>query len=134
MVSTCPKCGRPGSRYLRREGERVYVYFSHYDPETGKRRKCYVGPYGGYKYVENQHTLGLSNLEDTDYYSIATKSLKKYIEKMLKEGEKDPQRLNELYDKLLKLDTRIMMILLELEKRLKGQQSKPSTPRKTPGK
>ncbi|MEM2288694.1 MAG: hypothetical protein QW503_06375 [Sulfolobales archaeon] len=117
MVSTCPKCGNPGTRYLRKEGERVYVYFSHYDPATKLRRKCYIGPLHEYEYVEKHHDLGLSNLENTNYYEVAVTALGKYVSKMLKEGEKDPKALEELYKNLLELRARITLTLLELEKK-----------------
>ncbi|MEM2288922.1 MAG: hypothetical protein QW503_07560 [Sulfolobales archaeon] len=129
MVSTCPRCGNPGTRYLRKEGERVYVYFSHYDPATRKRKKCYIGPLE-YKYVEMQHNLGLAGLEDTDYYEVSVTALDKYVSKMMKEGEKDPKLLEELYAKLWKLDTKISITLLELERIMKKQGIKPKPSRK----
>ncbi|MEM4592527.1 MAG: hypothetical protein QW196_03930 [Sulfolobales archaeon] len=100
MVSTCPKCGLPGYRYLRKEGERVYVYFSHYDPATRKRRKCYVGPIDSYEYVEKQHELGLAGLETTDYYEVAVEAIKKYIERVWREAEKNSEVLHEARKKL----------------------------------
>ncbi|MEM4977032.1 MAG: hypothetical protein QXT64_06905 [Desulfurococcaceae archaeon] len=120
MVSICPRCGNPGTRYMRKEGERVYVYFSHYDPATRKRKKCYIGPLE-YKYVEMQHKLGLAGVEVTDYYEVAVTALKKYINMMMKKGEKekDLKALEELYKNLLELRARITLTLLELEKTLK---------------
>lgn len=119
MTNICPRCGNPGTRYLRKEGERVYVYYSHYDPATRKRRKCYIGPLQEYEYVGKQHDLGLSNLENTDYYEVSVTALGKYINMMMKKGEKDPKALEEMYKNLLELRARITLTLLELEKTMK---------------
>ncbi|MEM1731534.1 MAG: hypothetical protein QXY26_10485 [Ignisphaera sp.] len=88
------------------------------------RRKCYIGPLQEYEYVEKQHGLGLGGIESTDYYKVAITAIKKYINRMMKEGEKDPKLLKELYDKLMELNSKIFTTLLELGRMMKKQDIK----------
>lgn len=88
------------------------------------RRKCYIGPLQEYEYVEKQHGLGLGGIESTDYYEVAVEAIKKYINRMMKEGEKDPKLLKELYDKLMELNSKIFTTLLELGRMMKKQDIK----------
>lgn len=103
MPETCPKCGLPGYRYLRKEGERVYVYYAHYQGKGLPRKKCYAGPLEEYEYVEKQHNLGLAGLEDTDYYEVSVEAIKKYIERVWREAEKNPEVLHEARKKLIEM-------------------------------
>ncbi|MEM3379982.1 MAG: hypothetical protein QW397_04325 [Fervidicoccaceae archaeon] len=63
-------------------------------------------------------------LETTDYYKVALIALGKYINKMKKEGEKNPKLLEELYNKLWNLNSKIFTTLLELERMMKKQDIK----------
>jgi hypothetical protein len=40
-----------------RRGEREYLYAVHYDPSTKHRRKCYLGPVGGYVHARTTHPM-----------------------------------------------------------------------------
>lgn len=104
MPETCPKCGNPGTRYLRKEGERIYVYYAHYQGKGLPRRKCYAGPLEEYKYVESQHGLGLGGIESTDYFEVSIEALRKYVEKMWREAEKNPKALPILESRLYHLE------------------------------
>jgi len=45
---------------------RTYIYAVHVDPETGKRRRCCLGPVEGYKHASGSHADlgGLESAED----------------------------------------------------------------------
>jgi hypothetical protein len=52
----CPRCGSAVSWFERYRvktgsGYRYYLYAVHYDPDSKRRRKCYLGPVSGYEYA-----------------------------------------------------------------------------------
>ena len=54
----CPRCGGAVDWYERyRKGDRVYLYAVHVDPESGSRRKCYLGPVDGYVHARTTHPM-----------------------------------------------------------------------------
>jgi len=54
----CPRCGGAVDWYERyRKGGRVYLYAVHVDPDSGRRRKCYLGPVDGYVHARTTHPM-----------------------------------------------------------------------------
>lgn len=54
----CPRCGGAVDWYEKlRRGDREYLYAVHYDPSTKHRRKCYLGPIGGYVHARTTHPM-----------------------------------------------------------------------------
>lgn len=82
-MNVCPRCGQIGYRYVERRGGRKYVYYAHYDPGSGRVRKCYVGPADVYDHAEKLHALGLSNIENVDYIALARRAVELYVSKCL---------------------------------------------------
>ncbi|MEM4620462.1 MAG: hypothetical protein QW607_09650 [Desulfurococcaceae archaeon] len=78
-MQICPRCGLPGKRRSESRGKRRYIYFIHYDKETKRTIKHYVGPLLKYKYVEQFHGIDLDNIIDTNYLKTAWNSLVKYV-------------------------------------------------------
>jgi len=99
----CPRCGQPGKLINERKGKRTYIYIYHYDKSTKKTIKCYIGPLLKYKYVEQFHNLNLDNIRDTNYLTIAWKSLLKYVKQ---NSSKDDKReiVRELMEFRRKID------------------------------
>jgi hypothetical protein len=54
----CPRCGAAVDWYEKlRRGDREYLYAVHYNPSTKHRRKCYLGPIGGYVHARTTHPM-----------------------------------------------------------------------------
>lgn len=89
LDETCPRCwGRVSYFTVSRirtssNTERRYLYAVHERTivvggrEKVVRRKCYLGPVGGYRYAEKLHKLNLTNLSDADYMASAVRSLER---------------------------------------------------------
>lgn len=115
MPETCPRCGLSGTRSVEKRGGRLYIYYVHH--AGNRKRKCYVGPLGGYALVERIHTLELDNLESVDYFLVALNALRNYVRRARKEAEERPQMKNELLAKV----SRLMDILERLREELLGE-------------
>jgi len=87
MSEICPRCNQLGTRFVREINGRRYIYFRHYDYESGREKHCYIGPADKYEYVGPLHELNLKNILDQDYIDIAIKSLIKAAERLSRESK-----------------------------------------------
>ncbi|MEM4964058.1 MAG: hypothetical protein QXT13_07915 [Pyrobaculum sp.] len=67
---TCPLCGKMGYRIVEKRGDRLYLYYKHFERVNGKRtqRNCYVGPVSGYA-IKNPRVL-IQQLTPEELYSM----------------------------------------------------------------
>jgi len=106
VVLVCPRCGSRGWVEEKEINNRVYIYVAHEerDPDGKKRRRyCYLGPKGGYKYVSRLHEregLVLRNILDEDRALDYLERLVEHIEGKAEDGEIDVERLERIVSRL----------------------------------
>ncbi|MEM4847530.1 MAG: hypothetical protein QW794_07225, partial [Thermosphaera sp.] len=97
----CPRCGRQGKRYTLKRGNKLYVYYVHYN--GGKREFCYIGPAERYDYVERFHNLALTNFKDADYYDTLAQVVSLIVQKS-KDKTEAKKRIIETVLRTLQID------------------------------
>jgi len=106
MVLVCPRCGSRGWVEEKEINNRVYIYVAHEErgPDGKKRRRhCYLGPKGGYKYVSRLHEregLVLRNILDEDRALDYLERLVEHIEEKAEDREIDVERLERIVSRL----------------------------------
>ncbi|MEM4964521.1 MAG: hypothetical protein QXT13_10295 [Pyrobaculum sp.] len=67
---TCPLCGKMGYRIVEKRGDRLYLYYKHFERVDDRKiqRNCYVGPLDGYK-LKNPRAL-IQQLSAEELYSM----------------------------------------------------------------
>ena len=87
-IPLCPRCRQPVKRFIVREvNGREYVYAVH-----EKRRQCYLGAAGKYRYVEDLLRLDLTGLTFADYIEI----MRRAFDKALETAFRNPSQLKQL--------------------------------------
>lgn len=118
MKVKCPRCGEVGYLTVQTNFGREYLYVVHVHGK--RRRKCYIGPAEGYKYVEKLTGIGLTNILDPDrYVRYITLSLRNFVGEHLgteymKEKEDGKKRKEMLIKKLLNIRDEIDKLISEL--------------------
>mgnify|MGYP000153166952 CR=1 FL=1 len=94
----CPRCGEAYDRIEEQEiNGRVYLYAVHY--EDGKKRRCYLGPAEGYRYVAWLTKLDtLTNLSDLDYMEVAVQAASRAFRHLLKRGYSKEEALKRIFE------------------------------------
>jgi len=102
----CPRCGSRGWVEEKEINNRAYIYVAHEErgPDRKKRRRhCYLGPKGGYKYASRLYEregLVPRNTLDEDRALDYLERLVEHIEEKAEDGEIGVERLEKLVSRL----------------------------------
>ena len=118
----CPRCGEP-YKWIYRENihGRSYLYAVHeYIDENGRkrRRKCYLGPEGNYKYVSATHDLEFYGLTKEDRYI-------RYLEEIIdlfdvdEPVSTDPEEFKKEFENIMKTRSLVNKISYKINERLR---------------
>jgi len=118
----CPRCGQPYSfiEEINVSG-RLYLYAVHYVKDaSGKRRRkrCYLGPKEGYRYVSKTHGLAFYGLDRKDRYV-------RYLEEIInlfdfyEPVSTDLEEFKRDFENMIKIRSLVKRINNEVENRLR---------------
>ncbi|MEM1644087.1 MAG: hypothetical protein QW088_07450 [Desulfurococcaceae archaeon] len=123
----CPRCGLPGSSYVKTVRGREYVYFYHWIKGERRVKMCYLGPRDEYVHVERVHSIsygdgyGLTNVMENDLIAVADQSLtafERLVHRMRVEALRDSLR------KLSELRSHLDEVIKLVEERIRVEEMK----------